>query len=145
VRWDVAIVPAAGTYDRADIPYAVTGAFPHLVTNGAAVTDFGEQVRADFGPARHPRSAIGWTAGGRTLLWVVVDGRQAPYSDGMSLDEMTSLFRRLGAVEAVNLDGGGSSTMVIKGRVVNRVSDRNGERAVGNAIALTACRAGSSR
>jgi exopolysaccharide biosynthesis protein len=58
----------------------------------------------------------------------------------MSLDELTWLFQRLGASDALNLDGGGSSAMVVDGAVVNRPSDREGERAVGNALALAACR-----
>jgi hypothetical protein len=116
----------------------VVGGFPELLRAGREV--LGEQtVRADFGPARHPRTAIGWTARGH-LLFVLVDGRQAPFSDGMSLDEMTQLFRRLGATDALNLDGGGSSAMVVQGRVVNRPSDATGERAVGNALVLRNCR-----
>jgi exopolysaccharide biosynthesis protein len=88
---------------------------------------------------RHPRTAIGWN--GRRLFLVVVDGRQPPWSDGMTLDEMTWLFQRLRATDALNLDGGGSSALVLNGRVVNRPSDREGERAVGNALALGGCRA----
>lgn len=58
----------------------------------------------------------------------------------MSLPELTWLFQRLGASHALNLDGGGSTAMVVNGRVVNRPSDREGERAVGNALALVGCR-----
>jgi hypothetical protein len=69
-----------------------------------------------------PRTGIGADAKGRVLL-VVVDGRQRRYSLGLSLLGFARLMKRLGAVEALNLDGGGASTMVVKGDVVNRPSD----------------------
>jgi hypothetical protein len=71
---------------------------------------------------RNPRTAIGWTSNGRVLL-VVIDGRQPGWSVGSSLRELTETMRDLGAVQALNLDGGGSSTMVVEGEVVNRPSD----------------------
>jgi exopolysaccharide biosynthesis protein len=96
-------------------------------------------VPASFGTQRHPRTAIGWsTATGRVFL-LAVDGRQPPYSDGMTLAELLGLFRALGATDALNLDGGGSTALVIRGQVQNRPSDQQGERAVGNALALAAC------
>jgi len=52
----------------------------------------------------------------------------------MTLAELASLLIELGAVEAVNMDGGGSTAMVIRGRVVNSPSDLSGERAVGDAL-----------
>jgi hypothetical protein len=82
--------------------------------------------------ARHPRTGLGVTAGGRTLL-VVVDGRQPGYSVGMTLREFAEHLRGLGSVDAVLLDGGGSSTMVVQGRVVNRPAD-GAERPVANAL-----------
>jgi hypothetical protein len=131
------------TVDDGTVAHEVVGGFPVLLRDGANV--LGEvDVREDFGARRHPRTAIGWTADGRVLL-VVVDGRQPAWSDGMSLDELTWLFQRLGAAHALNLDGGGSTAMVLNGRVVNRPSDREGERAVGNALALTACPERASR
>jgi exopolysaccharide biosynthesis protein len=57
----------------------------------------------------------------------------------MTLAELTALFRRLGATDAINLDGGGSTALAIRGEVQNRPSDREGERAVGNALALVGC------
>ena len=58
----------------------------------------------------------------------------------MSLPELTDLLLRLGARDGLNLDGGGSSTMVVRGDIVNRPSDAQGERAVGNAFVLERCR-----
>jgi hypothetical protein len=69
-----------------------------------------------------PRTAIGAQADGK-LLMVVVDGRQRKWSLGLTHDALARLMKRLGAVEAINLDGGGASTMVVKGDVVNRPSD----------------------
>ncbi len=141
VSWDVALVPERDRTDaRARAALQAVGGFPTLLENGR-VADPGEPVGATFGPVRHPRTAIGWRDGGRMLLWVVVDGRQAPYSDGMTLAEVTALFQQLGATDAINLDGGGSTTLVVNGQIVNRISDRNGERAVGNAVVLQSCRA----
>ena len=81
--------------------------------------------------SRNPRTAIGLTADGRIAL-VVVDGRQSG-SVGMSLGELANFFQRLGVDSAMNLDGGGSSSMVVRGRVVNHPSD-GFERSVTNAL-----------
>jgi hypothetical protein len=141
ISWNVQVIvdgPVADTPNVDTHADEVVGGFPELLRAGRAM--LGEQnVVASFGASRHPRTALGWTPDGRLLL-VVVDGRQPEYSAGMSLDELTWLFQRLGASDALNLDGGGSSAMVVDGAVVNRPSDREGERAVGNALALVACR-----
>lgn len=135
VQWRVELVPAAG--QGAPAAEAVGGQ-PVLLRDGAVAPDIRQGIAASFGERRHPRTAVGITADGR-LHWVTVDGRQAPYSDGMSLAELADLMARLGARDAINLDGGGSTTMVVRGVVVNRPSDAAGERAVGNALVLTRC------
>jgi Phosphodiester glycosidase len=81
---------------------------------------------------RNPRTGVGWTADGKILM-VVVDGRQSGYSVGMTLLEFAQAFQYLGAVTAMNLDGGGSSTMVVKGIIRNRPSD-GFERAVSTSL-----------
>ena len=81
---------------------------------------------------RHPRTGVGVTPEGKLLL-VTVDGRQRR-SVGMTTRQFAKLFRRLGARWALNLDGGGSTTMFVKGDVVNRPSDSGGERAVSSAL-----------
>ena len=65
---------------------------------------------------------------------IVADGRQPDYSVGMSLQELAEFLLGLGAIDAMNLDGGGSTTMVLNGKVVNQPSDKEGERKVGDAI-----------
>lgn len=138
VTWRARVVmPARGDDVEAVVAEAV-GGFPELLHDGRDVLGT-QTVRESFGLQRHPRTAIGWSADGRRLFFVVVDGRQPPYSDGMSLPELTWLFQRIGATDVVNLDGGGSTAIVIDGELVNRPSDREGERPVGNALALTRC------
>jgi len=63
-----------------------------------------------------------------------VDGRQPERSVGMTIAELAALLAELGAVEAINMDGGGSTTMVVRDKVVNSPSDPAGERAVGDAL-----------
>jgi exopolysaccharide biosynthesis protein len=76
-------------------------------------------------------------------MWmVVVDGRQAPHSVGMTLPEVTALLEALGATEAINLDGGGSSVLVVGIVARNHPSDESGERPVVNALSLTRNAAG---
>jgi exopolysaccharide biosynthesis protein len=70
------------------------------------------------------------------LPLVEVDGRYADHSRGPSLPEAGEPMRSLGAVEAMNLDGGGSSTTVAGGRLVNTPSDATGRRAVGDAVVV---------
>jgi hypothetical protein len=107
----------------------VIGAGPRLISGGKlAVTEEG----FDHQNGRHPRTAFAVTARG-TFLLVTLDGRQAT-SLGMRIDELASELLALGAVEAINLDGGGSTAMVVKGRVRNSPSDKEGERAVSDAL-----------
>jgi exopolysaccharide biosynthesis protein len=84
--------------------------------------------------ARQPRTAIGVTATGQILL-VVIDGRRPGWSRGATLGELRAILRDLGAVDALNLDGGGSSEMVVDGEVVNRPSDGR-ERRITNAVLI---------
>jgi muramoyltetrapeptide carboxypeptidase len=107
---------------------------PLLLGGGVPVEDAASEAFSRvFALARHPRTALGVRADG-TLLLLTVDGRHPERSVGMSLGELTALLRELGAVEAINLDGGGSTTMVVEGRTVNRPSDPGGERENADAL-----------
>jgi exopolysaccharide biosynthesis protein len=108
--------------------YDAIGGVPQLVADGRTV------VGACTGSicGRNPRTGVGITPDGKVLL-VVVDGRQPRFSVGMTLNRFALLFKRLGAVSALNLDGGGSSAVVIRGEVVNRPSS-GFERRVTNAL-----------
>lgn len=83
---------------------------------------------------RHPRTGVGITGDGR-VLFVTVDGRRPRYSVGMTPFRFAKLFRSLGATYALNLDGGGSTTMIVRDKVVNRPSDGD-ERLVSSALLL---------
>lgn len=82
---------------------------------------------------RHPRTALGWNDD--QFVLVVVDGRQEGLSVGMTYPELASLMTRLGCRHAVNLDGGGSSTLWLDGRVMNSPSDGR-ERPVANSLVV---------
>ncbi|NOY77186.1 MAG: phosphodiester glycosidase family protein [Calditrichaeota bacterium] len=110
-----------------------TGGLPQILKNGRYLEKF---KKKGFTGKRHPRTAVGISRDGKTLFWMVVDGRQPGYSLGMTLRELADFLKSLGAYNAVNLDGGGSSTMVVRGHVVNHPSDAAGERPVSNAWML---------
>jgi hypothetical protein len=112
----------------------VLGAGPRLLSRGRLqVTAGREAFLRSFSLLRHPRTLAGVGRGGRILL-ATIDGRRPGYSVGATLRESALVMRSLGAREAVNLDGGGSTTMVVKGRVVNRPSDPGGERLVSDGV-----------
>lgn len=116
------------------VPAALVSGFPRLLEDGREVEGDLARERPSFAGVRHPRTAVG-ISDDRTLVWtVVVDGRQGGYSAGMTLSELAGLLASLGAADALNLDGGGSSAMVLAGRVASRPSDPEGERAVANAL-----------
>jgi len=87
-----------------------------------------------FSAQRNPRTFAGTDAAGRTLI-ATVDGRSTT-SLGTSIVETARLARALGMRDALNLDGGGSTTMVVRGQVVNAPSDATGERPVGDALLI---------
>jgi len=112
------------------------GGFPDLIDAGNRVGDLGVADLPSFAASRHPRTAVAYDAAAKRLWLVVVDGRQSPHSAGMTLPELVTLLEGLGTTEALNLDGGGSSVMVVHGEVHSQPSDQTGERPVVNALAL---------
>ncbi|MBY6035817.1 phosphodiester glycosidase family protein [Fictibacillus nanhaiensis] len=86
-----------------------------------------------FGQRRHPRTIAGIKADG-TILLATIDGRKTGYSVGANFIESAQLLKSLGAVEGLNLDGGGSTTMTVNKNMINTPSDATGERPVGDAI-----------
>jgi len=113
---------------------SIGGGGPQLIKDGRIqITTEAEKMLPNFATDRHPRTAVGKLRDGR-ILFVTVDGRQAGVSVGMSLTELAALLLEFGAVEAINLDGGGSTTMVVKNKIVNKPSDTSGERPVSDAI-----------
>lgn len=113
------------------------GGLPRIVRDGRISVESQAEGGSDsFTNNRHPRTAIGFNADTSRFFFVTVDGRQPGYSDGMTLPELANFMRELGCVQALNLDGGGSTTMVVRGQIVNHPSDAAGERAVANALLL---------
>ena len=132
VRFDVA---SAGANDWAKVEQAVGGG-PWLVKNGSEFIDWArEGFKPNFACTCHPRTAVGATADGKLLI-VTVDGRQA-ISRGIDLPGLASLMKRLGAINAINLDGGASTAMSVAGIVVNSPSGGT-QRQVANALLVHA-------
>lgn len=109
------------------------GGGPTLMQNGKVqVLARQQHFRSDVARGRSPRTAVAVTRENRYLL-VTIDGRRPGYSVGATLGELAGLLRDLGAVEALNLDGGGSTTMWVRGRTLGRPSDGH-ERPVSTAL-----------
>lgn len=107
-----------------------------LRRGGVTMTNW--QTAEDLKPAtfldvRHPRTMLGLD--GRGYLWLAaIDGRQPDHSIGMTFAELIGLCTRLDLRDAINFDGGGSTTLVVKGAIVNKPSDAAGPRPVSDAI-----------
>ncbi len=98
----------------------IVGGTPVLINRGKIIEDFSsEQTLESFLTRKHPRTAVGIRDNGE-WVFAVVDGRFYGFLGGMNMKELAFLMKELGCVEALNLDGGGSSTMVIDGRVINQ-------------------------
>lgn len=113
---------------------ALTGG-PLLIKGGQYALEESASEKLTLGKKnRIPLTAVGSTSDGR-LLFVVIDGRQKGYSVGMTYSELAFFMKSLEAINAICMDGGGSSTMWINGVTVNKPSDGK-PRAVANGIAL---------
>lgn len=114
----------------------VVGGWPRILRDGQNIAGEAATLEGTLSrnaESRHPRTAIGFSRDSSTLFLLTVDGR-SENSGGMTLIELATVMRELGAWQAMNFDGGGSTTMVVAGKVVNQPSDKEGERAVGNAV-----------
>ena len=118
-------------------PRDAVSAGPMLIHDGRRyVTDDEEVFFGSAIPDVHPRTAVGRTTDGRLLI-LVVDGRQ-PVSRGVDLEQLAGIMEDLGAVDALNLDGGGSSALVVNGTLLNRPAGTSIEREVMSAL-VTFC------
>ena len=133
-------IEACDTSDVFEQDWEVIASGPVLVDDGVTAT-YGEDMPKwkSFYNKRHPRSLVGKDADGGVWL-VVVDGRFPGEAEGMTIAELTELAGKLGLVEALNLDGGGSSTIwTLPGGVLNHPCDNGqfdheGQRIVPNAV-----------
>ncbi len=114
----------------------VVAGVPQLIKNSKIdITWEEEKSSKAFVETRHPRTAVAKLNDGKFLM-ITVDGRSET-SAGIDLYDLAAYLLELGATDAMNLDGGGSTTMFVNGKVVNRPSDPTGERKVGDAILVT--------
>ena len=116
----------------------VMGGAGRILRRGQAVIGedtLAEGLKPAFMTTRHPRTFVGIDRDTTVMFLCTVDGRQRS-SVGMNFREMSEFLLKIGAWDAINLDGGGSTTMVINGGVVNTPSDSTGERGVANSIQL---------
>jgi hypothetical protein len=114
----------------------VVGGWPRLIVHGRSVATQADSLEGTFprfSSGRHPRTGVGISADSTKLFLITVDGRRESDS-GMSLVDLARLMLDLGVYEGMNFDGGGSTTMVVEGRVVNSPSDKTGERPVGSGL-----------
>jgi len=125
LRFSVCLVPPLPVWNA-------VGGGPRLLRDGNLSIELEEEgLSKAFSETRHPRTAFGYNA--ERFFLVTVDGRQPGYSVGMTLTELAAFLRELGATDAVNLDGGGSTTIWVRGRLRNRPSDGS-PRPIGNAL-----------
>ena len=132
--------------DPVDLQWVSTRTEPSIIGSGPMMLQDGQRIDMGTGAfvtLRHPRTAIG-TSGNKVYL-VTVDGRSKGNSLGVNLNELANILKWLGVENALNLDGGGSTTMYIEGQpengIVNRPCDnqkfdRQGERRVSNSLLL---------
>ncbi len=108
------------------------GGGPVLLQNGELKITNNEELKFNGKTGltdKHPRTAMGYTANGHLIIMVVA-GRNPGVADGVTLPQLAKLFKDIGCVEALNLDGGGSSCMLINGKETITPSDKTGQRAV---------------
>ncbi|MFC2083735.1 phosphodiester glycosidase family protein [Bacteroidota bacterium] len=127
-----------GTKNPVKNLYSLIGGLPRLVTNGTRPESFVgiERLTSKRFIDINPRTAIGFNFDKTKLYLVAVDGRQAGYSIGMSLYDLADFLISFGCYNALNLDGGGSTTLTVRDEVVNKPSDKTGEREVYNSVLL---------
>ena len=134
-RYEAVFGTPQDTWERA---HQIVGGAGLLVRDGRSLRDWDvERFRGGFTTERHPRTMIGVDDDG--IVWLItVDGRQLDSSVGMTFTELQGLALQLGLEHALNLDGGGSTTMVVGERLVNSPSDVAGPRAVSDVLLVVA-------
>ena len=119
-----------GNFKKWKMQTAVGGG-PVLIQNGEIQITNNEELKF-AGKAindKHPRTAMGYTKNGK-LIFIVIEGRFPGKAEGATLTEEAQMLKQIGCIEALNLDGGGSSCLLINGKQTITPSDKEGERAV---------------
>lgn len=111
----------------------IVAGIPQLIKDGKIdITWEQEKTTRAFVETKHPRTAVAKLKDGKFLM-ITVDGRSVE-SVGIGLEDLSKILLELGATDAMNFDGGGSTTMFLDGKIVNKPSDKEGERKVSDAI-----------
>ena len=120
--------------DWSEVKEAVSGG-PYLIMDGEVyVDDQNQRFKFSVKETFAPRSAIGIGKNGKLFL-IAVDGRKQNHSVGLTLKELAEILKKLDLKEAINLDGGGSTTLVADGGIINTLSERH-ERKISNALLI---------
>ena len=127
VELDVKTLPA-----WENVNHIISGG-PYLVKDGQVYVDIQDQKLLAIG-GRNPRTAIGYTKDNRFIM-ITADGREGS-SIGMTLKELAYYMKQLGCVNAMNLDGGGSTVMYVKGAIANKPPVQGGI-ALSNALTIS--------
>lgn len=116
----------------------LTGGWGQIVRDGVNITTLTDSAEGTFGgftKTRHPRTGIGYNKEENLIYFITVDGRQKA-SRGVSLNEFANIMLEQGIYNGLNLDGGGSTTLLVYKEIINNPSDLTGERKVGNCLLL---------
>lgn len=106
------------------------GGGPALLSNGEIrITNKEEMMFVNGEKDKHPRTAMGYTADGKLII-LMTEGRNPGVAEGMTLLQLAQVLQSLGCVEALNLDGGGSSCLLLNSKETIKPSDKEGQRAV---------------
>ena len=128
----------SGFSNQSELINELIGGLSQIIKNGIDISHdqtLTEGGKEKFRDTRHPRSAIGYNKEKNRIFLVTVDGRQK-ISAGMALNELAGFMNYLRCYDALNLDGGGSTTIIVNNKIVNSPSDASGERSIGNALLL---------
>ena len=120
----------SGSFKKWKVKTAVGGG-PVLIQNGEIQISNNEEMKF-IGKAisdKHPRTSMGYTSDGK-LIMMVIEGRFPGKAEGATLTQEANLMKEIGCVEAFNLDGGGSSCLLINGKQTITPSDKEGQRPV---------------
>ncbi|NLJ37579.1 MAG: hypothetical protein GX432_02320 [Candidatus Atribacteria bacterium] len=127
------ILPETGDLEKWLRAEYILSSGPLLFQNGLA-GPFGE-FRKEIVEKKHPRSVVGQTQDGK-ILFLVVDGRRPGHSSGLTIPELVEELKYYQVIDALNLDGGGSVSFYLQGKILNWPSDLTGERKISTAIIL---------
>jgi hypothetical protein len=138
-------LPNTAKFKKWKMQTAVAGG-PVLLQNGQIQISNNEEQKFTGKQINdlHPRTAMGYTADG-FLIIMVVEGRNPGIANGASLTQLAQLMQSAGCIEALNLDGGGSSTLLINGKETIKPSDKTGQRPVPAVFVISSPKQGQKR